>query len=338
MSSQITPDQPGVRIGATAKHAQHFEPAQGPQGFRQRLDAWLITHKASIADSFSRLIKQPIGSFFTCLVMAITLSLPTGLALLLEGISELGGSWQKAAQISLFLDLDITSQQTQQLLQDIQQLPSVTEALVINREQALTELKNLAGLGDALKELPSNPLPDSILVTPHALDKQALAQLVELLQNMPHVQLAQLDLEWVERLSAILSLGQHFIFGLALLLVLALLLIIGNTIRLHIENRRAEIEVINLVGGTDGYVRRPFLYMGAFYGLFGGVLAWLILRLGFSKLNQPVIELAQLYGSDFSFPGLGWTDAGLLVMLAIMLGYLGSWLAVARHLRDLRPQ
>ena len=338
MASQITPDQPGVRIGASSKNAQHFQPAQAPEAFNERLQAWLFAHKASIRDSFGRLIKQPIGSFFTCLVMAITLSLPTGLAMLLTGMSELGGSWQKAAQISLFLQLETSPEQAKKLQQEIQQLPSVAESTWISSEAALTELQALSGLGDALKELPENPLPSSILVTPKEVDKQALTELLQQLQDLPQVQLAQLDLEWVERLGAILSLGQHFIFGLALLLVLALLLIIGNTIRLHIENRRAEIEVINLVGGTDGYVRRPFLYMGAFYGLFGGLLAWLMLNLGFIKLNQPVAELARLYASQFSFAGLGLVDGLLLVLLAILLGFLGSWLAVARHLRDLKPQ
>ena len=145
-------------------------------------------------------------------------------------------------------------------------MPDVAAADWVSREQALDEFQQLSGLGEALKELPENPLPGVVIVTPEEVDKDKLEALRQQLAELPGVQLAQLDLLWVERLTAILKLGDRFVFGLTLLLVATLLLVIGNTIRLHIENRRTEIEVIKLVGGTDGYVRRPFLYTGAFYG------------------------------------------------------------------------
>ena len=143
---------------------------------------------------------------------------------------------------------------------------------------------------------------------------------------------------WVERLTAILKLGDRFVFGLTLLLVATLLLVIGNTIRLHIENRRTEIEVVKLVGGTDGYVRRPFLYMGALYGLGAGLIAWLLLVYGLGWLNEAVVNLAGLYGSDFGLGGVPAGDALSLVIGAVLLGYIGAWLAVARHLSELAPR
>ncbi|MNT45998.1 Cell division protein FtsX [compost metagenome] len=149
---------------------------------------------------------------------------------------------------------------------------------------------------------------------------------------------AQLDLVWVERLAAILKLGDRFVFGLTVLLVSALLLVIGNTIRLHIENRRTEIEVIKLVGGTDSYVRRPFLYMGALYGLGAGVLAWGVLAFGLNWLNDAVIGLSGLYGSDFSLAGVPPADGLSLLLGAVLLGYIGAWIAVARHLSELAPR
>lgn len=336
-SAKVTPDQPGERVGATPKY-QVEAALSDTRGFRNQLRAWLVNHRASIQDSSSRLIRQPVGSFFTCLVMAVALSLPMGLALLLDNVSQLGGSWQRAAQISLFLDMDVTASAGELLRDDIAAHPDVAEAEWISREQALLEFQEQSGLGEALRELPDNPLPGSILVTPEVIDKHALVALLEELKNLPKVEQAQLDVLWIERLAAILKMGENFIFALSVLLIAALLLVVGNTIRLHIENRRIEIEVIKLVGGTDGYVRRPFLYMGAMYGFAGGILAWLLLAFGLDWLNESVVSLAQLYGSEFSLSGIPLGDGFSLLFGAVLLGYIGAWLAVARHLRELAPR
>ncbi len=336
-SAKVTPDQPGERVGATPKYQVEAE-LSDTRGFRNQLRAWLVNHQASIKDSSSRLIRQPIGSFFTCLVMAVALSLPMGLALLLDNVSQLGGSWQRAAQISLFLEMDIKASDGELLRDEIAARPDVAEAEWISREQALVEFQEQSGLGEALRELPDNPLPGSILVTPEIIDKEALAALLDELKNMPKVEQAQLDLLWIERLAAILKMGENFIFALSVLLIAALLLVVGNTIRLHIENRRIEIEVIKLVGGTDGYVRRPFLYMGVMYGFAGGILAWLLLAFGLEWLNESVVSLAKLYGSEFSLSGIPLEDGFSLLFGAVLLGYIGAWLAVARHLRELAPR
>lgn len=325
--------RPAERVGGREQAKADSGPSFGTL-FR----AWLENHKASFADSIKRLFGQPFGSLFTCLVMAVALSLPMGLSLLLSNVERLGGSWQRAAQISLFLKLDVSDARGEQLRQEIVALPDVADALWISREQALDEFQALSGLGEALRELPSNPLPAVIVVTPNEIDKQRLERLQAQLAEMPAVELAQLDLLWVERLSAILNLGNRFVFGLAVLLIATLLLVIGNTIRLHIENRRNEIEVVKLVGGTDGYVRRPFLYMGALYGLGAGLLAWGLLAFGLGWLNDTVVKLSGLYGSNFSLAGVSIKDGVSLVIGAIFLGYIGSWLAVARHLRELAPR
>lgn len=326
------------RVGATAKQPAAKKPKGDGPDFRSLLHAWLESHRASLVDSLLRLARQPIGSFFTCLVMAVALSLPMGLALLMGNVERLGGSWQKAAQVSLYLQMDASDAQGEQLRDQVAGMPDVAEAQWISREQALAEFQLESGLGEALKELPENPLPGVILVTPEEVDKATLERLRARLAELPLVEQAQLDMVWVERLSAILKLGDHFVFGLSLLLVMALLLVIGNTIRLHIENRRNEIEVIKLVGGTDAYVRRPFLYMGALYGVGAGLLAWAVLAFGLDWLNQAVVRLAGLYGSDFALQGVPAADGLSLLMAAVLLGYIGAWLAVARHLRELAPR
>ena len=270
--------------------------------------------------------------------MAVALSLPMGLALLLDNVERLGGSWQKAAQISLYLKQEAGDDTGLQLRDEIAAMPNVAEAEFIGSEAGLAAFEEQSGLGQALRELPENPLPAVVVVTPEEIDKAALDALRQRLAELPGVDQAQLDLQWVERLTAILGLGDRFVFGLTLLLVMALLLVIGNTIRLHIENRRSEIEVIKLVGGTDGYVRRPFLYMGAFYGLGAGLLAWGLLAFGLDWLNDAVVRLAGLYGSDFALGGVPAADGLSLLLGAVLLGYIGAWLAVARHLSELAPR
>jgi len=334
-----TPEQnpnPAERAGGVRTKPE--QPKSDEPDFKTLFHAWLESHRASVADSVGRLVKQPIGSFFTCLVMAVALSLPMGLALLLDNVERLGGSWQRAAQISLFMKLDVGAAQGQALREQILAMPDVSEANWISREQALEEFQQLSGLGEALRELPENPLPGVVLVTPSEIDRDNLEALRQRLAELPGVEQAQLDLLWVERLTAILKLGDRFVFGLSLLLIATLLLVIGNTIRLHIENRRTEIEVVKLVGGTDGYVRRPFLYMGALYGLGAGLMAWVLLAYGLGWLNEAVIGLAGLYGSDFGLAGVPADDGLSLVVGAVLLGYIGAWLAVARHLSELAPR
>lgn len=309
----------------------------GPD-FGTLLRAWIESHRASLADSLRRLGKHPIGSFFTCMVMAVALSLPMGLSLLLNNIERLGGSWQRAAQISLYLQLDASPSEGESLSAQVKAMPGVADAEFISKEKALDEFQQQSGLGEALKELPQNPLPGVVLVTPEEVDKPTLEALRQRLAELPKVQQAQLGLVWVERLAAILKLGDKFVFGLTVLLVSALLLVIGNTIRLHIENRRTEIEVIKLVGGTDSYVRRPFLYMGALYGFGAGILSWGVLAFGLNWLNEAVVGLAGLYGSDFSLAGVPAADGLSLLLGAVLLGYIGAWIAVARHLRELAPK
>lgn len=310
----------------------------GEPSFGELFHSWLENHKASLVDSFLRLVKHPIASFFTCLVIAVTLSLPMGLSIILKNINELAGSWQQAAQISLFLHLDVDDEKASQLQNELNQNPDIESTQLITKKQALTEFQEQTGLGEALQALPSNPLPVVIVVTPKELIQNTITELQHNLQQLPEVDRAELDMQWLERLMSILKLGERFVFGISVLLIAALLLVIGNTIRLAIENRRAEIEVIKLVGGTDGYVRRPFIYMGALYGLGAGLFAWALLAFGLNWINTYVVQLAGLYASDFKLSSVSLEDACSLIIGAVLLGWIGAWLAVARHLRELAPR
>jgi len=333
-SEHLSSGKAAQRLGGAVKH----ERWQSAQNSAQPLNAWLHSHRASALDALRRLWQQPIASLFTCLVMAVALSLPAGLALLLASVERLSGNWQQAAQISVYLKPGSSEAQGLRLRDSIAALPEVASVQWISPDEALAQFAAQSGLADVLDGLAENPLPASLHVTPKEIDAATLKALEKHLASLPAVDLVQLDWRWAERLGAILALGQHLVLGLSLLLALALLLVIGNTIRLHIENRRSEIEVSKLVGATDAYVRRPFLYMGALYGAGGGLLAALLLAYSLDWLNQSVTRLAALYASDFALSGVGLGTALLLALLAVALGCAGAWLAVWRHLRELAPK
>jgi cell division transport system permease protein len=155
---------------------------------------------------------------------------------------------------------------------------------------------------------------------------------------LPQIDQAVLDLEWVQRLYSMMALGKRLVIALAALLALGVLLVVGNTIRLAIESRRDEIVIVKLVGGTNAFVRRPFLYTGLWYGLGGGILAWLIIGFGLFWLSSPVAELAGLYRSQFELQGLGIGDSLMMWLCGGLLGLAGAWLAVSRHLGAIEPR
>jgi len=326
------PSKAAERLGSTGEQASGHTEVHSP------LRAWLLSHQSSLIDALRRLLRQPFASLFTALVIAVALSLPSGLALLLGNLQRLGGDWQQATQITVYLKTTSGEAEGLALRDSIAKLTDVASVKWISADSALAQFAEQSGLADVLADLPENPLPASLHITPKEIDADKLKALAQQLGDYPAVDLVQLDWHWAERLAAILALGEHLALGLALLLVVALLLVIGNTIRLHIENRRSEIEIIKLVGGTDGYVQRPFLYMGALYGAAGGLLAWAVLEYSFNWLNQSVMRLASLYGSGFSLNPVGAADGLLLVLFALILGCIGAWLAVFRHLRALAPK
>lgn len=304
---------------------------------RDRFDAWRLHHRDSARDAIRRMRATPASTLMTVMVIAIALALPTGLGVLLDNVRELTRSWGGNAHLSVFLEHGVGEQRQRQLASDWAGRDDVRRVEVITRAQALEEYKRLSGFGDVLDALPDNPLPPVITVFPTSTDPQRLEWLRETLATADPVELVQLDIEWVRRLHAMLDVGERMVSALALALALAVMLVVVNTIRLAIESRRDEITVIKIVGGTDGFVRRPFLYTGFWYGLAGGFVASLLVQTTLWWLDAPVNRLAGLYGSDYSLTGLNPGAFLLLPLFAGSLGLLGAWLAVGRHLRDVDP-
>jgi cell division transport system permease protein len=314
--------------------------SQSRTGLLDRLRSWVQHHRLSSTDSLQRLIRTPFSSIMTWLVIGIALAMPVGLSIALQNAQAVSGSWDSAAQVSLFLRAEMSAEAAQRVEQSILARDDIAATRLVTREEALQEFKQLSGFGDVLRNLDDNPLPNLILVTPRLkqLDSEQAQALQAELEELPGVQRAILDMEWVQRLNALMHLSQRLVMVLGVILALGVLLVIGNTIRLAIENRRDEIVVVKLVGGSDSFVRRPFLYTGLWYGLGGASLSWLIISLALWTLRGPLSALALLYQSDFHLQGLG-VEGGLnLLLLGGLLGLIGAWLAVARHLSAIQPR
>ena len=296
-------------------------------------------HGESLAGSFYRLVSTPITTLMTALVVAIALALPAVLLLALGNIQQLGKTWDANPKISLYINLRAKDAAITQLTVRLRANPELANVVYVSREQALTNFQQLAGFGSALNALDENPLPASFEITPsmQALQVGRLTSLAQELEADAIVDQAIVDMDWVRRLLELMALGKKIVYSLACLLAFGALLAIGNTVRLAIENRRDEIVVAKLVGATDSFVRRPFLYTGMWYGVFGGGCACIIVISGFSLIDGSVERLVALYNGNFSLSGLGLIGVVKLLVLSSLLGLGGAWLAVSRHLADIKP-
>lgn len=294
---------------------------------------YLLRHAQVLFAALGQLARAPLATALTLAAIGITLALPSGLYVMLNNLERLSAGWERSAQISLFLRRDVSETGAHKLAQQVRALPTVTSVDFISREAAFAEFKRDSGFGAALNALESNPLPAVLIVRPAASDPVAIETLVASLARLPGVDVAQLDIEWLRRLASLLQLAERGVLLLAVLLSLAVLLIIGNTIRLVVVTRQTEIEIVQLVGGTPAFIRRPFLYTGLLQGLFGGLLAWLLVDVSLWFLNGPAQELAGLYGSGFSLNGLGLAAGTTLAFGGAALGWAGARLAVGQQLR-----
>jgi len=289
--------------------------------------------------TLGRIWRQPLASLMTFMVIGIALALPASLYVLLKNIEQVSTQWDDVAQISLFLKENTSDKQAQKLTSELKAWPEIIAVSYQSASQSLEEFRQLSGLGSLLDTLPSNPLPGVVIVQPDSkgLQADAIARLLSRLEALADVEQAQLDMEWLQRLRSLYETGQRGISILGLLLSLSVLLVIGNTIRLAILNQQSEIRVIKLVGGTDTFIRRPFLYTGFWYGVLGGLVAWITLLMTMGLINGPINDLASQYNSQFSLMWLSGSMMLILPFTGMLLGIMGAWLAVGRHLSAIEP-
>jgi cell division transport system permease protein len=304
------------------------------------IGAYFSRHAQVLVGSLGRILQQPFATLMTMGVIAVALALPLFLSLLLQNARIATGNWNEAYDLSVYMDKKAGSARVQSVAKQLRLRGDVATVRIISADQALAEFRSDSGFGKALDILGGeNPLPDTLVVTPSlaASTPQGTQTLKNAIAEMNDIQTVQIDTDWIKRLHAILGLLRRVVLLAGVLLGVGIVLIVSNTIRLDILNRRAEIEVMKLVGASDGFARRPFLYSGVWYGLGGGVLALILVGVASVVLARPVAQLAFLYHSDFRLEGLKMLSGLSVLGLAVALSWVGSWLAATRHIRAIEP-
>lgn len=290
-------------------------------------------HRAALVLTVSRMLDTPLATLLTVFVIGIALSLPLGLYLLVDNLAQIAANTQGQPEISIFLKDNAGANVRRDIEAKLDARDEVKEYQFVPRDEALQTLSKNMGLSDAAAILGKNPLPDAFVVTAKDADPDQLDQLRQAMQAWPGVHSAKLDSEWARRLNAFLRLGQQAVWLLAALLGFALATVGFNTIRLQILALRDEIEVSRLLGATDAFIRRPYLYLGMLQGLLGGLAAWLIVASAFALINLRVAEIASLYNLNFLLGSLPWRDGLAVLISAACLGWIGAYLAANQHLR-----
>ena len=310
----------------------------GP-GLLGRLVAWAGHHGHSLLSTLGRLSRAPLATAMTLGVIGIALALPAALHLAVDNVRTVSGNWDSALQVSVFMMPMTAVADAQALAGVLRARDDVRDVRVITPDEALAEFRAQSGFGDALEALQANPLPAVLVVSPARGITSAgqLGPVVAAAEASPAVDFVQLDTQWLQRLFAFVDIAQRAIVVIAVLLGVAVAFTVGNTIRLDIQNRRQEIEVTKLIGGSDAFIRRPFLYTGFWYGVGGGLVAAVLLGVARLALEGPVARLAGLYGSSFSLAGLGFGGFLALVGAGALLAWAGSWVAVGKHLDEIEP-
>ena len=305
----------------------------------QRLRSYFLRHAQNFFGALGGILKAPVGNLMTVAVIGIALALPAGLHVLVANGKALSGRWDSAVDVSVYLRDDVDIGAARKLARKIEAREDVATVDVISAESALEEFRQLSGFGPALDALAENPLPVVLVVSPDQEHRNtaAIVSLGVALDALGETDIVQMDTEWVNRFHAILDIIRRAVLLAATVLALGVVIIVGNTIRLDIQNRRDEIEVTKLVGASDAFIRRPFLYSGLWYGLLGGVFAVALVMAGLWLLSEPVGRVAGLYGSQFRLIGLTVAETAGVAASGALLGWLGSWLAASRHMRRIEP-
>jgi len=302
--------------------------------------AFLHIHAHALFSSLGRLVRTPFTSAMTLLVLALAIALAGSFYILVVNVQQITGDLQSSNRISLFLKLEVTPKQAQKLAQNLKKNTVFQEIKLISKDQAMEEFKAYSGFGEALNALQDNPLPIviQILPKPARLDQVGLTQLIDQLENLPEADFAQLDMQWVKRLQALMAIARTGVILVSLLLAFAVLFIIGNTIRLELQNRSDEVQISKLVGATDVFIRRPFLYSGFWVGFFAALIAWIIITLILLVINQPVAKLFALYDVTYQIIYLRFSEIIMMCFLSSALGILGAWSVLRYQLQQIRPE
>ncbi|MFT4994772.1 MAG: cell division transport system permease protein [Paraglaciecola sp.] len=306
----------------------------------QRIGMFFVSHARQALGSLGELWRSRAASLMTIGVLGLSITLPSTLYILVKNAEKMSAGWEQASEISLFLNENTPKPHIDQLLTRIKLWPEIASVDYIPADQALEEFKQLSGFGDAIAYLDKNPLPNVILVTPtrKSASPTAARILLNKLRKEREVDIGKLDVEWLERLHAMLNVAKELVSVVALLLFLAVVLIIGNTIRLSILSKKDEILVMKLVGATDAFIQRPFMYTGFWYGLLGGLLAWIAVLILLGWMSSSVTAVSELYQKEFDITGVDMNTLLVMLGMSVFLGLAGSLLSVRRHVMEIEPK
>jgi cell division transport system permease protein len=331
--------RPSKPTKPTVKHDTRQTRTAGGN-FIDKLQAYRDHHAHALFSSLGRLVSTPFTSIMTITVLALSIALASGFYIMVINVQQLTENLETSNQISLFLKDSVSNEDAARLAGDIRKNSSVQSVKVISKEQALEEFKTYSGFGAAITVLEKNPLPIVIQVLPkNALkDKKELELLFKTFEQFNEVDYAQVDMQWVERLQSMVEVARCATALFSFMIGLGVLFIIGNTIRLELQNRKDEVIIAKLVGATNAFISRPFLYTGFWIGFISGISAWFIVAILMLILRQPVEKLSGLYEGDLHLIFLGFTETLALLLIASLLGVLSSWVVLVFQLRHTRPE
>jgi cell division transport system permease protein len=297
-----------------------------------RLSFWIISHIRALFFGLGELVRHPFASFMTMLVIGIAIALPAGLYILLQNVQTIGKDFNGTPTISLYLKSDAGDPSA--LKNSLQKMPDIQKVDMVTPEEGLKEFEQQTKINNVAQLLQKNPLPTVLIITPEksAETPEKLGSLANQLKTMPEVAEVQFDLTWVKRLYYILMTAQRLALVLGILFGAGVVLIIGNTIRLTTQNHREEINMLKLIGATSAFIRRPLLYRGFLYGFFGSAVALVIISIMTLWLKEPIYALARSYDMNLSLAGLSFDEIFFIMGLSSLLGLIGSWFAIQRHL------
>lgn len=302
------------------------------------MSGWLSHHLHAFAMAFKRLGSSPIGSLLSIGVIGIAFSLPAGIYVMLENLQAFSEQFSGMPQLSLFLKLDASREDIAEIESRLKQSPAAASFKFVSRDQALEQFRQGSELADVLDGLAQNPLPDAFVIEAKTSSPEALEALRVEFAKLPQVEHVQVDSAWASRLDALLRLGRMAVLILAALLSFSVVAVAFNTIRLQILTMRDEIEVAKLIGATNRFIRRPFLYFGAMQGMIGGAVAWLIILLAIRLIDEQLEHLMSLYEINLRLYHLSLEDSLSLLLFSAGLGWIGAWISVANHLWKIEPK
>lgn len=312
-------------------------PKRGRDG---RVYTILKQHKTALYASFVRLLREPFASAMAVTVMAIAIALAGSFYVLVENAQQLVNSFQSGKQMSLFLHQKISDRQANELVKQLEKNQAIAKVSLITKQQALQEFQQYSGFGAALNALEENPLPAVLQVYPvdSITDTEQLKQLLVQMQSLPPVDFAQLDMSWIARLKSMMHIASRLVVLFSGLLALAVLFIVGNTIRSELQARQDEVMITKLVGGTNAFICLPFVYAGFWYGFISGIFAWCITAFLLLMIHSPIEQLSLLYQSQMKLQFMSFQASVILLSVSSLLGMLGAF-AVANHqLSLLKPE